>query len=383
MHCVTAHVVVEKESEGFRTAELLRKVSELERLLGQKQVEVEFLNRVIAEGDNYYKCDLKKSFGHVCCNTVQAKVLNWFQMYISEFEFNMEDVYEYCVLRTRVLRKVQAKYKYCGISRQCHHTCTVYEVRGKAKKLACGKDLVRVEVLGLVRQARLSHPRMGSRPLYKMLNVSGMGINKFERLLSEEGLGIKRKRNRSKTTDGHLFKGKIKNLINGKVLDDINQLWVSDITYFQRGDKNFYIILIMDVYSRVIIGYGIYTDMFSDNNTCTVYEVRGILVLKASLRKRGIKNYGGALIHHSDKGSQFMSKAYRELLGKYGIVLSVAENSLQNAYAERLNGTRLEFFHTEDLSQLRRHLNRSVWLYNNQRPHSALKYTRTSYGVQV
>ena len=56
-------MVVEKESEGFRTAELLRKVSELERLLGQKQVEVEFLNRVIAEGDNHYKCDLKKSFG--------------------------------------------------------------------------------------------------------------------------------------------------------------------------------------------------------------------------------------------------------------------------------------------------------------------------------
>ena len=252
------------------------------------------------------------------------------------------------------------------------------KVRGKAKKLACVKDLVRIEVLGLVRQARLSHPRMGSRPLYKMLNISGMGINQFERLLSEEGLCIKRKRNRSKTTDGHLFKGKIMNLTNGKVLDGINQLWVSDITYFQRGNKNFYIILMMDVYSRVIIGAGIYTDMFSDNN---------ILVLKASLRERGIKNYDGSLIHHSDKGSQFMSKAYRELLKKYGIELSVAENSLQNAYAERLNGIikndYLEFFHTEDLSQLRRHLNRSVWLYNNQRPHSALKYTRTSYGVQV
>jgi transposase-like protein len=56
-------MVVEKESEATRTAEALGKVSELERLLGQKQVEIEYLNRVIAEGDNHYQCDLKKSFG--------------------------------------------------------------------------------------------------------------------------------------------------------------------------------------------------------------------------------------------------------------------------------------------------------------------------------
>ena len=273
-------------------------------------------------------------------------------MHMSEFEFSMELVYE-C----------------CGISRQGHH---------KAKRLAHHKSSIREDVLRRVREARLSHPRMGSRPLYKMLNISGIGVNQFERILSEEGLGIKRNRNRCKTTDGHLFKGKSTNRINGKELDDVNQLWVSDtayfvhstsITYFQRSDKVFYIILIMDVYSRMILGADIYTDMFSDNN---------LAVLRSSLKQRGIKGYDGKLTHHSDRGSQYMSNAYREILKKHGIELSAAENSLQNAYAERLNGIikndYLRFFHAEDITRLQRHLKRSVWLYNHQRPHSALKY---------
>jgi transposase InsO family protein len=265
---------------------------------------------------------------------------------------------------------MESVYEYCCISRQGHH---------KAQKLSDYKFSVREQVLGQVRHARLSHPRMGSRPLYKMLNINSIGINQFERLLSEEGLCIKRKRNRCKTTDGHLFKGKLNNLTNGKELDGINQLWVSDITYFQQADKVYYIIMIMDVYSRVVLGADIYADMFCDNN---------VSVLRSSLRYRGIKDYDGSLIHHSDKGSQYMSNAYKKMLKKYGIELSVAENSLQNAYAERLNGIikndYLQFFHTHDLSLLRRHLKRSVWLYNNQRPHSALKYTTpVAYEAQL
>ena len=62
-HKKGVRMVVEKESGAFRTAELLRKVSDLERLLGQKQVEIEYLNRVIFEGDSHFGCDLKKSLG--------------------------------------------------------------------------------------------------------------------------------------------------------------------------------------------------------------------------------------------------------------------------------------------------------------------------------
>jgi hypothetical protein len=73
-----------------------------------------------------------------------------------------------------------------------------------------------------------------------------------------------------------------------------------------------------------------------------------------------------------------MSGNCRALLKKNGILLSIAENSLQNAYAERLNGIikndYLDFFHTDDISLLRKHLKRTIWLYNHERPHSALGY---------
>ena len=269
--------------------------------------------------------------------------MNWFQSHISEFDFHMQSV-----------------YSISGISRQGHN---------KAKVMERTKSSQKEDILHRVRQARLSHPRMGSRPLHRMLRIECMGINQFERLLSEEGLVIKRKRNRCKTTDGHLFKGKATNKVNGKVIDDINQLWVSDITYFLTGTRVFYIIMIMDVYSRRILGAEVYPDMFAENN---------LSVLRASLKQRGIANYNGKLIHHSDKGSQYMSNSYKRMLERYGISLSVAENSLQNAYAERINGTikndYLQFFHTENISLLRKHLTRSIRLYNHQRPHSSLKY---------
>jgi transposase InsO family protein len=165
-------------------------------------------------------------------------VLNWFQEHISEFEFHMGSVYQIS-----------------GISRQAHH---------KARRSASRKLLLRADILDQVREARLSHPRMGSRSLHKMLCIGDIGIHQFERLLSEEGLCIPRKINRCKTTDGYRFKGKPVNLINGMELFDINQLWVSEITYFQQGDKVFYIIMIMDVYSRMILGAEVYTDMRSD-----------------------------------------------------------------------------------------------------------------------
>ena len=187
-------------------------------------------------------------------------------------------------------------YIHSGISRQGYY---------KAKLLEQSKTLYREDILRQVRQARLSHPRMGSRPLHRMLGVKRMGINQFERMLSEEGLGIKRKRNRCKTTDGHLFRGRSVNRVNGKVLDDINQLWVSDITYFLTGYKVFYIIVIMDVYSRRILGAAVYPDMFAANN---------LAVLRSGLKQRGIANYRGKLTHHSDKGSPYMCRTYKKML---------------------------------------------------------------------
>ena len=251
-------------------------------------------------------------------------------------------------------------YIIAEISRQGHHS--------SKKRWSC-KETLRTDILSRVRQARLSHPRMGSRPMYKLLNVQGMGINQFERMLSAEGLGVKMKRNRRKTTDGSKYKGRLKNLLNGKKVEQVNQVWVTDITYFQVKDKVFYISIIMDIYSRRILGCEVYENMLAENN---------MAVLKQALKCRNQTSYLYHLIHHSDKGSQFMSRGYKELLSKFEIEISVAENSLQNGYAERINSTikndYLVFHSTEDLKTLRKKLKHCVWLYNHERPHSSLNY---------
>ena len=237
-------------------------------------------------------------------------------------------------------------YEIAGISRQGHYSNTKRIDRNSVEQET---------ILTEVRKARLFHPNMGSRPMYKYLDIQCMGINKFEKLLAAKGLGIKIKRNKHKTTDGSKYKGRLSNLLNGKVINNINQVWVSDITYFQVKDKTFYIILIMDIYSRKILGSGIYDNMFSENN---------IAVLRQSLKHRAIASYENNLIHHSDKGIQYMSLIYKKMLSDFEIRISVAENSLENAYAEKLNSTvkndYLYFYATDSLKMLRKYLKHCV-----------------------
>ena len=77
-----------------------------------------------------------------------------------------------------------------------------------------------------------------------------IGINKFEKLVSQSGLGIQKKRLYIKTTQSNHNYYKYPNLTNGLELTGINQLWVSDITFWLSLEKVYYIIFIQDVYSR-------------------------------------------------------------------------------------------------------------------------------------
>ena len=84
------------------------------------------------------------------------------------------------------------------------------------------------------------------------------------------------------------------NLLGDIEFNGINQLWSSDITYLYCLDQFFYIVLIMDVYSRRLIGYNIADNMRAENN---------LEALQMALKLRGIENYHQSLIHHSDKGT--------------------------------------------------------------------------------
>lgn len=268
--------------------------------------------------------------------------MTWFREHIDEFQFPMERLY--CI---------------AGISRQGYFS----EKRRIEHTL-----FIRQRTLELVKELRKFHPAMGARVMFHKLKIKAMGINQFERLISSSGLGIEKKRTWIKTTNSLHPWHTYNNLTYGLKLTDINQLWVSDITYWLVPDTVFYCIFIMDVYTRFILGYTV-----SDN----MYAINNITALKMAFRIRNIR-YFYHLIHHSDKGSQYCSKEYIKLLKKANITISMANNSLENPYAERLNGiiknSYLRYEEVTNFAEATRALATAVYQYNYQRPHSELDY---------
>lgn len=94
---------------------------------------------------------------------------------------------------------------------------------------------------------------MSARKIHKMLKLQGIGINKFEQLVSSWDLKVRRYRSAIKTTRSGRFN--YPNLTYGLELNFINQLWAGDITYFITPVATYYIGLIIDVYSRRVVGF--------------------------------------------------------------------------------------------------------------------------------
>jgi putative transposase len=206
---------------------------------------------------------------------------------------------------------------------------------------------------------------MGSRVMYHQLKIDHIGINKFEKIVSEQGLTIKTKRRRIVTTDGFYEKSDT-NLINGLVLNNINQVIAGDITYLILNDKTYYIFTLKDMYSKRIIGlYG------SDSMMAT----NAIITLKQAIKLRG-KSISNC-IHHSDAGSQYKSKAYKNTLNKNQIKMSIAENCLQNGMAEQLNGILKNDYivkNIKNVNDLNKQLIEIKRLINEEKPVKELQY---------
>lgn len=255
--------------------------------------------------------------------------------------------------------KTESIYVVSGIKRQGYF---------RQMKQQEQQTFIETRTIEMVKTMRVDHPTMGARPLFYALKITEMGINCFERLLSDSGLGIERKKLWIKTTNSNHNYHKYENLTNGLVLNNIDQLWVSDITYWIEEGKHYYLLFILDVYSRQILGYTASENMYAVNN---------LKALELSFQKRG-KRVFEQLIHHSDKGSQYCSLDYVKALQKARISISMAGNSLENPYAERLNGivknAYLQYYDTSSFAKLCKSLDRVVWLYNNEKPHSELDY---------
>ena len=212
---------------------------------------------------------------------------------------------------------------------------------------------------------RRKHPEMGCRKMALKLKVKGFGRDKLEDILLGSGLRVVYPPNYTKTTHSvrlHQFK----NLTEGLEINGINQLVQTDITYFWMKDRFGYLVFIIDVYSRLIVGYHAGIGLESAAN---------IKALEMMIKRRGQKNVKG-VIHHSDRGSQYHSKEYLKALKENDIRVSMCDAAWQNAYGERIHRTikheYLRHRQIDSIGRLKKHLDIDVSAYNTDRPHWSL-----------
>lgn len=250
-----------------------------------------------------------------------------------------------------------------GISRQ-----SVYQHQKRQETRMKEK----AEVIQIVLSERMTLPRIGTRKLYYLIQAKieklgiKMGRDALFDCLRENHLLIKPKRSYTKTTMSKHWLHKHPNLLKDIQIQRPEQVYVSDITYIKSRQKTHYLSLITDAYSRKIVGYHLSDDLNAESV---------VRALKMAVKGR---NNNIPLIHHSDRGLQYCSAIYQGLLAKYNITPSMTDgyDCYQNALAERINGILKQEFlfnkcnNCQDLNSL---IKQSINLYNNKRPHLALK----------
>ena len=209
----------------------------------------------------------------------------------------------------------------------------------------------------------------------------GVGYNRFYDIIEKYGLKVRKRKRRAKTTDSDHDLPLYPNLIQELIPLRPNQLWVSDITYMviyrdaQTGEYDFcYLSIVTDYYTKEIIGW------------CVGETLEAKFAVEAL--KMALKRLDGKpaidLIHHSDRGVQYASYAYTDILKEYGIKISMTEcgDPKDNAVAERVNGIiknellmGMTFF---SIKEVRRALKVAIDFYNNERPHMSLDWKTPS-----
>ncbi len=231
----------------------------------------------------------------------------------------------------------------------------------------------RIKTAFEVSKRRYGSPRI-SVCLNKACADQPVSVATVARRMQALGLVARSKRKYVRTTDsGHNLAASPNLLDRHFEVEQVNKVWVSDITYIPTDDGWRYLTVILDLADRAVVGWTVSETMHAE---CTV-----IKALRQALDKRGIrfKNAKGALMFHSDRGVQYACDDFRAVLAQYRVTQSMSRkgNCWDNAVAE-------SFFKTIKTEELNRHtrikardLNSLVFKYiegwyNTQRIHSAL-----------
>jgi len=235
----------------------------------------------------------------------------------------------------------------------------------KHKKRSLYKDSVTTHAVRIMTDIRKRHKRMSCRKMYYASSETlPVGRDIFEQIGFRNGFKVKVKRNAIKTTCGQRVEV-YPNLIAGLVLNNINQVWQSDIIYIAIAGKHSYGFTIIDVYSRKLLAVHIAKQMTADEL---------LKAVKKAFESRAGTHLQGCIIH-SDRGSQYISGEYKQIIRQNKMQLSMCKMPQENAYAERVQGTiKNEYMYEEQLTQqnIQRIANRTIKYYNEERPHNVL-----------
>jgi len=222
-----------------------------------------------------------------------------------------------------------------------------------------------------IQRIALEWPSYGRPRITAELRRRGWTVNakRVHRLLREDNLLCVRKRKFVVTTDSNHGRKVYPNLARDLVLTGVNQLWRADITYIRLREEFVFLAVILDAFSRRVIGWALDRNM-EDGLTLTA--------LRMALSRRSIEP---GLVHHSDRGSQYASNDYTDLLKANQIDISMSRkgNPWDNAACESFMKTLKyeEVLRNEyrDLAEARASIREFLEkVYNQKRLHSALGY---------
>ena len=213
---------------------------------------------------------------------------------------------------------------------------------------------------------------LGSRTMKEKLREEGfqIGRERTRKLMKVLRLQVKRKRKYKVTTDSNHRLPVAENVLDRQFLPtEPNQAWGVDITYLWTQEGWLYLAVVIDLYSRRVVGWAMDRRM------------KKALVIRALMMAVNLRRPAAGLIHHSDRGSQYASHDYQKLLKRFGMVTSMSRkgNCWDNSPVERFfsslkrewTGDRLYRTRREAIADVREYV--AVY-YNSRRLHSTLGY---------